>query len=831
MYHLTWRIRVTAPLDAELLGRAWQLVVDRHEALRTGFARRDGALVQVIHGAAETELERLGWRAPGDDAPPRASDALLEELATQLHTRPFDLESPPLARATLVTVGERQELVITVHHMVLDGWALQLVMSDLETAYRAQLDGTPPNRGRIFTEPAEPYRPFADRARQPPTPAEREFWTRQLRDTRLAALRPDRPASARPGATGAVLRHRRPAAVGAAVAEIAARVGCTPFAVQLAALRAVLALGGAGGRSAVGVVVANRMTPQDQRCVGYCGNVVLLADTVASSDTFDEVVGRARDALWESLPFQHLPLSDVVTDLPATDRAALGTGPEILITYHGQIGSGLALGGRPAELLPSPSTSARCQVLLGLFEDADGEGDGVGGGGDGSGAATIEVEYDTGRLDEATVRGLLTDLDRLLIDSARAGGPLSAVTTGTRAETIEPGPRSPVPAPTSAQVSEPPADASQEGVDQQLLDIWGRVLGVPVQPDDDFFALDGHSLQVLELIASVEEATGQQVDVADWLDQPTPRRMAELTGHAPQLPDATPAHPASPVHPASSAHPASVPPPERSDGLRVLSPGEPGGPHLHLVHGAGVGRLPYREVADGLPSAWRVTVSEDDGGSDGTLAGMAERYLDSLLAEGQLPDVLGGWSMGGLLAHAMAERVQRAGHRVPPLLILDAPPPDHVYDLQAADFGFFMDCVLRGAGAAHTRPDELSPTDHHSTRHSTHHSTELGIAALTALLRRAGLDTRPDALRERFALHHRHQVAMAAYQGVCAVDAAVLLVAADLDDGGVRQWERWSSRELSTVRVPTDHYGLLRGDHARRVAGLATGLLAPAAKP
>lgn len=773
LYNLTWRLRVTR-LDPAVLATAWQLVVDRHEALRTSFARRGDAVVQLVHRAADAAPQEVGWSEPPAD---RLPEALLDDVAARFHATPFDLESVPLARLAHVFVGDVEEVLITVHHAILDGWAMQLVVDDLRVAYEAVRDRGPAvTAAEAFPEPAVPYGEFGGRDRNETKAAgDRAFWSGRLRGVKAAALAPDRSQGPAGGSSGAGLRHRLSGDAQAAVAKIAQRVGCTGFAVQLAAVRTVLARGGAAGRTALGVVVANRLTPEDQRRVGYCANTVLLADEVADDEGFDDVVGRARDGLWESLPYQHVGFSEVFAELSAEDRAALGSTHPVLVTHHGSIGSGLSLGEGPARLLPSPSTSARCQLLVGIFEEGE--------------HTVLEIEYDTNQLGEGTVRAFLDDLEGVLTASADPGGTVRGLRVASRAVAGAPAAAPPraVQAAGRAARAEPAAG---------LLADWQRVLGTAVRMDDDFFDVGGHSLQVLELVALVEAGTGRELDVAEWLDEPTPRRMAQLLAPpADQAPDSTP---------------AAV----RDSGPVTLRGGAPGGPHLHLVHGAGVGRVPYRELVDALPADWRVTVSEDDGAGGTTVEDMVERYLGPLLRAERLPDLLGGWSMGGLLAHAMAAGLRRRGHPCPPLLLLDPPVPGDVPHEDQDGLDAFARAALHAADPT-VRPDRLR----------LGRRTDRGIDTLAALLRATVGEAPSQALHTRYALHARHAAAMAGYRGADPVDVPALLVAADLTDDDVARWRRLFTGEPSTVRLPTDHYALLRGEAARRVARLATTLL------
>ncbi|MEU3255144.1 condensation domain-containing protein [Streptomyces sp. NPDC006997] len=782
LYNLTWRLRVPR-LDAGVLDTAWRLVVERHEVLRTAFARRGDGVVQLVHpagdGTAVAPVQVVAWR----EAPTgRTPEAWLDAVAARLHAVPFDLESAPLARLALVSVGEVHDLLVTVHHSVLDGWAMHLVVDDLRTAYEAVRAGgpSPVTAARVFPDPAVPYRAFgrvaggSARARE-----ERAYWTGRLRGVRAAALTPVGGGS---GGSGAAVRRRLSGTARAAVADIAARVGCTAFAVQLAAVRTVLARGGATGRTALGVVVANRLGQEDQRRVGYCANTVLLADEVTDADRFDDVVGRVRDSLWESLPYQHVGFSEVFAELSAEDRAALGSTPPVLVTHHGGIGSGLTLGGGPARLLPSPSTSARCQLLVGVFEE--------------DGGTVLEIEYDTDQVREDAVHAFLDDVERVLTAPV---GPVGDVRVSSRAVAGVPGPR-PAAAEAPAAVE---ASAAGRAVDRVLAN-WESVLGTAVRADDDFFAVGGHSLQVLELVARVEATAGRELDVPEWLEEPTPRRMAHLLAPAR----------GSEGYGASGARAREVT-------LVTLRNGVPGGPHLHLVPGAGVGSVPYRELAGALPADWRVTVGEDGGAGPTTVEELVARHLEPLLDGGPLPDLLGGWSMGGLLVHAMAAGLRRRGPGCPPLLLLDPPVPgDFTRERSAASADAFADGVLRAAGTAVPPPDRLRLGDR----------PDRGVPTLAALLRAAGGEAPPDALHARYLLHERHLAALRGYREAAVADVPALLVAADLTDADVARWRALFAGPVRTVRVPVDHYALLRGDSVRRVAELAAELL-PVAVP
>ncbi|MET9923761.1 MULTISPECIES: condensation domain-containing protein [unclassified Streptomyces] len=760
LMNLTWRLR-TGRLDPEILTAAWRHVVDRHEALRSAFERRGESVVRIVTPApTDTRPQEVAWeRAPAD----RGAESLLDDMAARLHAVPFDLHDAPLIRLMVVRAGDLDELLVTAHHSVIDGWGMQLLLDDLRSSYATVRD-----EGAAALDRA-PGPVLAGTARPGALPRETAYWTERLRGALPAALAPVRSSAAT--GSGAVLRHTLSAGARTAVKAIGRRVGCTEFAVHLAAVRTVLARGGAEGLTALGTVVANRLTPADQRSVDYRANTVLLADEIRPQDTFDEVVGRARDGLWESLPYQHVTYPEVFAALAEDDRAALGTVPPVLVTHHGAIGSGVVLGDEPARLLPSPSTSARCQLLMGVFDDGD--------------ESVLELEYDTCALDEGAVRTFLADVESVLVgtaDGARSVGDLHVSTRATAR---------PARAAGSAAVRSEGDGAEAAGT---VLAHWQRVFGRPVGPDDDFFDLGGHSLQVLELVALVEKSTGSELDVTAWLEEPTPARMERLT---------RPVSQEGAAYDEGSATPGAA-------RATVLRPGTPGGQHLHLVHGAGVGVLPYRELAAALPADWRITVAEDDGVAPAGVGDMARHYTDRLLTDG-VPDLLGGWSMGGLLAHGIAAELRARGEHCPPLLLLDPPVPG---DVPEGGPDGFARAALRGAHSALPAPDRigLGPRE------------DRAMETLAVLLSLATGEAVGEALRARYALHARHVAAMAAHQDAHVVDVPALLVAADLTDEAVGRW-RLLLPDATSVRVPADHYSLLTGAAARQVARLATRML------
>jgi amino acid adenylation domain-containing protein len=152
VYRYQLALDITGPLDVPLLRRCADLLLDRHTALRTGFVADevDEPVAVVLDGL------RMPWReidlTGSVDSGGTQLDADLEAVAMRERTRPFTIDRPPLVRLTLVRLAEdRWQLLLTNHHLVLDGWSVPVLLHELFTLYAAHADP-------FVLPPARPYR-------------------------------------------------------------------------------------------------------------------------------------------------------------------------------------------------------------------------------------------------------------------------------------------------------------------------------------------------------------------------------------------------------------------------------------------------------------------------------------------------------------------------------------------------------------------------------------------------------------------------------------------------------------------------------------------------
>ncbi|HEU0299280.1 MAG TPA: condensation domain-containing protein, partial [Longimicrobium sp.] len=253
-YTIHRRLRLPHGTDEGALERALGEVVRRHEALRTTFHEADGIPVQVVRpftGFALTVEDLSGFAAAEREAERRAAEDA---------ERPFDLAEGPLFRATLLRLGaDGHELLLGMHHIVTDGWSLDVLCRELSVLYAAGAAGDE----SPLPEPAQQYADFAvwqrEQLRGEALHRQLAWWKARLAGApEVLELPADRPRPAartqRGGRVSAVL----PADVLARLDGLARQEGATRFMVLLAAFQALLSRYGGGDDVVVGTPVSGR---------------------------------------------------------------------------------------------------------------------------------------------------------------------------------------------------------------------------------------------------------------------------------------------------------------------------------------------------------------------------------------------------------------------------------------------------------------------------------------------------------------------------------------------------------------------------------------------
>ncbi|WP_040818463.1 SDR family oxidoreductase [Nocardia jiangxiensis] len=320
-YHVPLLLRIRGPLDAAALAGAFADVIDRQEQLRTSFADVDGELQQRVHprGGFELNRHRVEARDAADaelvDRP--AVAAILRELIDA----PFDLGEPGALRAGLLELGgEDRLLAIVVHHIVVDGLSLKILLGELDAFYQARTAGVPVMLPTLEIQYADYSEWQHGRTDQTALDAELAHWRglfpHGLADSTVPA---DRPRSTTRTSNGARHEFDIDATVADGARQLARGDGATLYMVLLAAWAATVsrASGGCDDVTAA-TLLANRDNPQIVDLIGLFVNTLPIPVDLSGQPTFRSLLSRVRAATMDVFAHQDAPVEQIVPALRRT---------------------------------------------------------------------------------------------------------------------------------------------------------------------------------------------------------------------------------------------------------------------------------------------------------------------------------------------------------------------------------------------------------------------------------------------------------------------------------------------------------------------------------
>jgi amino acid adenylation domain-containing protein len=314
VYNMPFPLRLRGPVDAGALERAIGEVVRRHEVLRTRFQVVDGRPVQRIEPAEGWHLvvEEMGGGVTGD-----ARQAELSRRVAEWAMLPFDLERGPLFRATLLRLADDDHvLLLGMHHVVSDGWSMNVFWHELVALYRAFLAGRP----SPLPELAIQYADFAVWQREwlRGEALERQvaWWREHLAGApALLELPTDRPRPALQSYRGDGLERIIPADVAEPVRALARQAGATLFMALLAAWQVLLSRWSGQDDVVVGTPVAGRTQAETEGLIGFFVNTLPIRGDLSGDPGFLALLARVREATLGAYAHQDLPFERLVQEV------------------------------------------------------------------------------------------------------------------------------------------------------------------------------------------------------------------------------------------------------------------------------------------------------------------------------------------------------------------------------------------------------------------------------------------------------------------------------------------------------------------------------------
>jgi hypothetical protein len=313
LYNIPAAVRLSGTLHQVALQQGLQEIVRRHEALRTRFGTSAGQPVQIVALVLTVGLPMVDLRG----LPEPAREEMARRLATAEARRSFDLMQGPLLRVTLLSLDEAEHSVLlTMHHIISDGWSIGVFIHELTALYQAFSEG----KATPLPELAIQYPDYAQWQREwlQGDELEREvrYWREQLHAApELLDLPTDHPRSARPSFRGALQTHLLPPALTRSLLTLSRREGVTLFMTLLGAFQALLHRYSCQREICVGTPIAGRSWLQTERLIGFFVNTLVLRTDLSGRPRWRELLRRVREVALGAYTHQDLPFEKLVEEL------------------------------------------------------------------------------------------------------------------------------------------------------------------------------------------------------------------------------------------------------------------------------------------------------------------------------------------------------------------------------------------------------------------------------------------------------------------------------------------------------------------------------------
>ncbi|CAJ3749876.1 syringomycin synthetase [Burkholderia pseudomallei] len=395
-YHMSGAVRLDGPLNREVLQRALNRIVMRHEALRTCFVREEGEPIQVIQPHADLTVSYHDLREA------EQSEQRAKNLSQAHASAPFDLSRDLPVRVLLLQLADEAHVVqVVMHHIASDGWSVGVLLQELSALY-----------GSFIAEQGDPLAPlplqYADYAawqRRWLASGQLEkqgaFWQTNLSGApTLLELPTDRPRPPKQSHAGASVEVKLGAALSERVKRLSQRHGVTPYMTLLSSWAAVLSRLSGQEEVVIGSPVAGRNRTEVEALIGFFVNTLALRLDLSSEPTVGELLKRTKAQVLSAQAHQDLPFDQVVERVKPPRSTAHPPLFQVMFVWQNMPAGELTIPGLTIRAVETPLQTAQFELTLSLQEAGD---DIVG-----------HLNYASALFDESTVRRYVTYWRRLL---------------------------------------------------------------------------------------------------------------------------------------------------------------------------------------------------------------------------------------------------------------------------------------------------------------------------------------------------------------------------------------------------------------------------------
>jgi len=399
MYNLPFALHIEGTLNVPALEHALNAVVARHEALRTTIGAVDGLPVQIIAPVLTLTLPADDLQdGPASEREARAQALLQAEIA-----RPFDLQKGPLLRARLLRLEPQTHiLLLMAHHIVIDGWSINILLHELFTFYTSAIEAGPVELPALPVQ----YADFAIWQREwlqgATLEAHLAYWRQQLAGAPgFLTLPSDAPRPAILTSNGAQRSRMLPPELAESLTELGRNEGATLFMVLFAAFNVLVHHYTHQTDLVIGSPIANRTRGEIEPLIGFFVNMLALRSDLNGNPTFRDLLQRVRQTALGAYQHQELPFDKLVEALRLERDPSYAPLFQLMFALQSAPDMPEKRGDLRLSFWPSESQAAQFDVSL-FVETSDADG------------FCCFVEYNTALFKAETIDRLLENYHRVL---------------------------------------------------------------------------------------------------------------------------------------------------------------------------------------------------------------------------------------------------------------------------------------------------------------------------------------------------------------------------------------------------------------------------------
>lgn len=514
-YNEVKAVRISLQLDSDLLRRALLEVMRRHEILRTNFVLAHEQVQQVIapyeealHRLILCEFDLQGASEEEQLAATNSINAFVQQ--------PFHLAHDMLWRSMLVRLNpEDSILVIVIHHVLCDGWGLDILEREIKTLYEAFRLGKPSPLPELPIQYADfaywQHHYLKEKLLEQQLP----YWRQVLADppAQQLLMADDDLTQIEQGSTGARLAFSVPSATTQQLRMLSAQEGTTLFMTLLAAFQILLYHYSDQTDILIGSPIANRTRPEFEPLIGCFINTLILRTDLAGNPTVHELLQRVRATALGAYAHQDVPFEKLVEELGP--RRDLQSNPffQVLFTFQNYQQRSVSSGPSAGDMTDwhVDATSARFDLDLMMWESED--------------ALKGVFSYHRGRFALATIEQMqqhfLSVLEEIATHPTRH---LQDMPTPLEGKRLLARPPSQPETHDTLSLREEPGTPLEE----ILTLLWAEILErEQIAVSTNFFEAGGYSLQATRLLARIQDALGIEIPLRLIFDAPTVAGFAE----------------------------------------------------------------------------------------------------------------------------------------------------------------------------------------------------------------------------------------------------------------------------------------------------------------